>query len=113
MSSILERAQQLAREQENFTSDKAKVNAEQSRAKGANKKKLYMDHSADDDEFEVASNAYTMTEEKLRTAKREEMFSSKSHGFEAVKATKEDLQRYGIKPGMTAEDIAMMRAKFD
>jgi hypothetical protein len=41
------------------------------------------------------------------------MFSSKSHSFEAVKATKEELQRYGIKKGMTAEDIAMMRAKFE
>jgi hypothetical protein len=111
--SILERAQQLAREQESFVSDKAKINAEQSRAKGANKKKLFMEHSADDDEFEVAGNAYTMTEEKIKTAKREEMFSSKSHSFEAVKASKEDLQKYGIKKGMTAEDIAMMRAKFE
>ena len=111
--SILERAQQLAREQESFISDKAKVNAEQSRAKGANKKKLFMDHSADDDEFELANNVYTMTDEKLKTIKREDMFSSKSHSFEAVKATKEELQRYGIKKGMTAEDIAMMRAKFE
>ena len=111
--SILERAQQLAREQENFAADKAKVNAEQSRAKGANKKKLFMDHSADDDEFEIAGNAYTMTEEKIKTAKREDMFSSKSHSFEAVKASKEDLERYGIKKGMTAEDIALMRSKFE
>ena len=41
MSSILERAMAMQREQENFISDKAKVNAEQSRAKGANKKKLF------------------------------------------------------------------------
>jgi len=110
--SILDRALQMQREQEAFISDKAKVNAEQSRAKGANKKK-FMDHSADDDEFEVAGNAYTMTEEKIKTAKREDMFSSKSHSFEAVKATKEELQRYGIKKGMTAEDIALMRSKFE
>ena len=48
--SILERAMAMQREQENFISDKAKVNAEQSRSKGANKKKLFMDHSGDDDE---------------------------------------------------------------
>ena len=111
--SILERAQQLAREQESFISGKAKVNAEQSRSAGANKKKLFMDHSADDDEFEVANNAYTMTEETIKTAKREDMFSSKSHSFEAVKASKEELEKYGIKKGMTAEDIALMRAKFE
>jgi len=111
--SILERAQKLAREQESFISDKAKVNAEQSRAKGANKKKLFMDHSADDDEFEVASNVYTMTEETIKKVKREDMFSSKSHSFEAVKASKEELEKYGIKKGMTAEDIALMRSKFE
>ena len=111
--SILERAMAMQREQENFAADKAKVNAEQSRSKGANKKKLFMDHSADDDEFEVASNVYTMTEEKLKNIKKEDMFSSKSHSFEAVKASKEDLERYGIKKGMTAEDIALMRAKFE
>ena len=64
--SILERAMAMQREQENFAADKAKVNAEQSRAKGANKKKLFMDHSADDDEFEVAGNAYTMTDETIK-----------------------------------------------
>ena len=111
--SILERAMAMQREQENFISDKAKVNAEQSRSKGANKKKLFMDHSGDDDEFEVASNVYTMTEEKLKNIKKEDMFSSKSHSFEAVKASKEDLERYGIKKGMTAEDIAMMRSKIE
>ena len=111
--SILDRALQMQREQENFASDKAKLNAEQSRAKGENKKKLFMDHSADDDEFEVAGNAYTMTDETIKNVKRENMFSSKSHSFEAVKATKEELQRYGIKKGMTAEDIAMMRSKFE
>jgi excinuclease UvrABC nuclease subunit len=111
--SILDRAMAMQREQEAFTSDKAKINAEQSRAKGANKKKLFMDHSADDDEFEVAGNAYTMTEEKLKNIKKEDMFSSKSHSFEAVKASKEDLERYGIKKGMTADDIALMRSKFE
>ena len=111
--SILERAQQLAREQESFVSDKSKVNAEQSRAKGSNKKKLFMDHSADDDEFESAGNAYNMTEESIKVSKRENMFSSKSHSFEAVKVTEEDNKKYGIKKGMTAEDIAKMRAKFD
>ncbi len=113
MSSILDRALQMQREQEFFISDKAKVNAEQSRAKGANKKKLFMEHSADDDEFETVSNVYSMTEEKIKTIKREDAFSSKSHQFEAVKASKEDLEKYGIKKGMTAEDIAMMRSKFD
>ena len=111
--SILERAMAMQREQESFISDKAKLNAEQSRAKGANKKKLFMDHSADDDEYEVANEVLSMTEEKLKTIKREDMFSSKSHTFEAVKASKEDLEKYGIKKGMTAEDIALMRAKFD
>jgi hypothetical protein len=113
MSSILERAMAMQREQENFISDKAKVNAEQSRAKGANKKKLFMEHSGDDDEFETVGNVYSMTEEKIKTVKREDMFSSKSHGFEAVKASKEELEKYGIKKGMTAEDIALMRAKIE
>ena len=54
-----------------------------------------------------------MTEENIKNVKREEMFSSKSHGFEAVKATKEDLDKYGIKKGMTAEDIAMLRSKME
>jgi hypothetical protein len=111
--SILERAMAMQREQENFAADKAKVNAEQSRAKGANKKKLFMDHSTDDDEFEVASNVYNMTDETIKKVKREDMFSSKSHSFEAVKASKEELEKYGIKKGMTAEDIALMRSKFE
>ena len=95
--SILDRALKMQREQENFASDKAKLNAEQSRAKGANKKKLFMDHSADDDEFEVAGNAYTMTEEKLKNIKKEDMFSSKSHSFEAVKQPKKNYKDMVLK----------------
>lgn len=113
MSSIIERAQALAREQEKFVSERAKVNAEQSRVKGNDKKKVYMEQSLDDDEFESYGGAYKMTEENIKNVKREEMFSSKSHGFEAVKATKEDLDKYGIKKGMTAEDIAMLRSKME
>jgi hypothetical protein len=41
------------------------------------------------------------------------MFSSKSHQFEAVKATKEERDKLEIKKGMTAEDIAKMRGKFN
>jgi len=113
MSSIYDKAMALQREQESFADKKAKVNAEQSRAKGADKKKLFMDHSADDDEFEVANSAYTMTDEEIKKVDREKMFSSKSHQFEAVKASKEDLDKYGFKKGMTAEDIAKSRAMFN
>ena len=113
MSSIYDKAMALQREQESFADSKAKVNAEQSRAKGSNKKKLFMDHSADDDEFEVANSAYIMTEESIKKVDRENVFSSKSHQFEAVKATKEELNKYGIKKGMTAEDIAKMRGTFN
>lgn len=113
MSSIIERAQALAREQEKFVSERAKVNAEQSRVKGTDKKKLYMDQSVDDDEFESYGGAYKMTEDNIKSVKREDMFSSKSHSFEAVKVSKEVLDKYGMKKGMTAEDIALMRSKME
>ena len=113
MSSINDKAMAQQREQESFIDSKAKVNAEQSRSKGANKKKLFMDHNEDDDEFEVANSAYTMTDESIKKVNRENVFSSKSHQFEAVKATKEERDKLEIKKGMTAEDIAKMRGSFN
>lgn len=111
--SILDKALQMQREQESFMGGGAKVNAEQSKTKGANKKRQFIDTSVDDDEFECVSTAYSTTEESLKTKNRDQIFSSKSHSFEAVKATKEELDKYGMKKGMTAEDIALMRSRFE
>ncbi len=111
--SILDKALAMQREQESFIGGGAKVNAEQSKTKGANKKRQYIDTSVDDDEFESVSSAYSVSEEEFKTKGREQIFSSKSHSFEAVKASKEDIDKYGMKKGMTADDIALMRSRFD
>ncbi len=112
--SILDKAMAMQREQEKFVGGQDKVNAEQSRAKGTNKKKQFLETSNDDDEFEVASDAYSAnTKEELDAKGRDKIFSSKSREFEAVKASKEELEKYGIKKGMTAEDIAVMRGQFE
>ena len=112
--SILDKALQMQREQESFTGGGARVNAEQSKAKGANKKKQFIDTLGDDDEFETTSSAYSLnSKEELEAKGRDKIFASKSHAFEAVKASKEDLDKYGIKKGMTADDIALMRSRFE
>ena len=107
--SLLEKALSMQREQEKFAEKEAKLNAERSRVKGTDKKRKYLEQDNDDDEFEVADNVYNMTEEKLQKTKREEMFSSKSKSFEAIKPTKEENSKYGMKVGMKAEDIEKQR----
>ena len=112
--SILDKAMAMQSEQEKYIGGQDKVNAEQSRAKGSNKKKQFLDTVNDDDEFEVANSAYSASSEQELNAKgRDKIFSSKSKEFEAVTASKEDLERYGIKKGMRAEDIAKMRNQFN
>ncbi len=112
--SILDKAMAMQREQEKYIGGQDKVNAEQSRAKGNNKKKQFLDTLNDDDEFEVASDCYAISSEKeLNDKGRDKIFSSKSREFEAVTATKEDLEKYGIKKGMTAEDISKLRSQFN
>jgi hypothetical protein len=112
--SILDKAMAMQREQEKYIGGQDKVNAEQSRAKGSNKKKQFLDTINDDDEFEVASSAYSASSEQELNAKgRDKIFSSKSREFEVVKASKEDLDKYGIKKGMRAEDIAKIRGQFN
>lgn len=116
--SILDKAMAMQREQEKFVGGQDKVNAEQSRAKGINKKKQYLDTLNDDDEFEVATDCYSVsTEQELNAKGRDKIFSSKSREFEAVKASKEDLEKYGIKKGMSAtqmaEEISRLRTQFN
>lgn len=112
--SILDKAMAMQREQEKYIGGQDKVNAEQSRAKGINKKKQFLDTLNDDDEFEVATDVYSISSEQELNAKgRDKIFSSKSREFEAVKASKEDLEKYGIKKGMRAEDIAKLRSQFN
>lgn len=116
--SILDKAMAMQREQEKYIGGQDKVNAEQSRAKGNNKKKQFLDTLNDDDEFEVASDCYSISSEKeLNDKGRDKIFSSKSREFEAVKASKEDLEKYGIKKGLSAtqmaDEISRMRKKFE
>jgi hypothetical protein len=112
--SILDKALAMQREQESFIGGGAKVNAEQSKVKGANKKRQYIDTNEDDDEFESVSSAYSATSERdLDSKGRDKIFASKSHSFEAVKATKEELDRYGMKKGMTSDDIALIRSRLE
>jgi hypothetical protein len=112
--SILDKAMAMQREQEKFVGGQDRVNAEQSRAKGSNKKKQFLETSNDDDEFEVSSSAYSVSSEQELNAKgRDKIFSSKSREFEAVTASKEDLEKYGMKKGMSPEDIAKMRSQFN
>uniref|UniRef100_A0A6C0DKY0 Uncharacterized protein n=1 Tax=viral metagenome TaxID=1070528 RepID=A0A6C0DKY0_9ZZZZ len=112
--SILDKAMAMQREQEKYIGGQDRVNAEQSRAKGSNKKKQFLETVNDDDEFEVANSAYSASsEQELNSKGRDKIFSSKSKEFEAVTASKEDLERYGIKKGMKAEDIAKMRNQFN
>ncbi len=116
--SILDKAMAMQREQEKYIGGQDKVNAEQSRAKGNNKKKQFLDTLNDDDEFEVASDVYAVSSEQELNAKgRDKIFSSKSREFEVVKASKEDLDKYGIKKGMSAtqiaDEISKMRKKFE
>jgi len=104
----------MQREQEKYIGGQDRVNAEQSRAKGINKKKQFLDTLNDDDEFEVASSVYAVSSEQELNAKgRDKIFSSKSREFEVVKASKEELDKYGIKKGMTSEDIAKLRSQFN
>jgi hypothetical protein len=112
--SILDKAMAMQREQEKYIGGQDRVNAEQSRAKGSNKKKQFLDTLNDDDEFEVANSAYSASsEQELNSKGRDKIFSSKSREFEAVTASKEELDKYGIKKGMTSEDIAKMRSQFN
>ena len=112
--SILDKAMAMQREQEKYIGGQDRVNAEQSRAKGSNKKKQFLDTLNDDDEFEVATSVYSVSSEQELNAKgRDKIFSSKSREFEAVTASKEDLDKYGIKKGMTSEDIAKLRSQFN
>jgi hypothetical protein len=112
--SILDKAMAMQREQEKYVGGQDRVNAEQSRAKGSNKKKQFLDTLNDDDEFEVANSVYAVSSEQELNAKgRDKIFSSKSREFEAVTASKEELEKYGIKKGMTSEDIAKMRSQFN
>ncbi len=112
--SILDKAMAMQREQEKYIGGQDRVNAEQSRSKGSNKKKQFLDTLNDDDEFEVASDVYSVSsEQELNSKGRDKIFSSKSREFEAVKASKEDLEKYGIKKGMRAEDIAKLRSQFN
>ena len=77
--SILDKALQMQREQESFTGGGARVNAEQSKAKGANKKKQFIDTLGDDDEFETTSSAYSLnSKEELDAKGRDKIFASKS-----------------------------------
>ncbi len=112
--SILDKAMAMQREQEKYIGGQDRVNAEQSRAKGSNKKKQFLDTLNDDDEFEVATSVYSVSSEQELNAKgRDKIFSSKSREFEAVTASKEELDKYGMKKGMTSEDIAKMRSQFN
>ena len=112
--SILDKAMAMQREQEKYIGGQDRVNAEQSRAKGSNKKKQFLDTLNDDDEFEVATSVYSVSSEQELNAKgRDKIFSSKSREFEVVKASKEELDKYGIKKGMTSEDIAKLRSQFN
>jgi hypothetical protein len=116
--SILDKAMAMQREQEKYVGGQDRVNAEQSRAKGSNKKKQFLDTINDDDEFEVASSAYSVSsEQELNSKGRDKIFSSKSTEFEVVKASKEDLDKYGIKKGLsaieTSQEILKMRSQFN
>ena len=116
--SILDKAMTMQREQEKYVGGQDRVNAEQSRAKGSNKKKQFLDTINDDDEFELASSVYSVSSEQELNAKgRDKIFSSKSSEFEVVKASKEDLDKYGIKKGLsaieTSQEILKMRSQFN